>query len=83
MNIHLVRSIILVAGISKTNSVLTNGGDASETDESGIDLGGSDISNLANVESETSATPFNNRKTSQVNNTLDIDVSRSMQVSSV
>lgn len=70
-------------GISKTNSIIINGGDASETDESGIDIGGSDISNLANMENDNSTTPFNNRKIPQVNNTLDIDIARSMQVSSV
>ncbi|KAK7590875.1 hypothetical protein V9T40_002488 [Parthenolecanium corni] len=75
-------SVTSMKGISKNNSILTNGGDASETDESGIDIGGSDISNLATLENENSTTPFNSRKSTQ-NNTLDIDVTRSMQVSSV
>lgn len=60
-----------------------NGGDTSETDESGIELGGSDISNLAVVEGENASTPYNSRKIVQINNTLDIDLARSMQVSSV
>ncbi|XKL63839.1 hypothetical protein PGB90_006203 [Kerria lacca] len=76
-------SVTGMRGISKTNSIIINGGDASETDESGIDIGGSDISNLANMENDNSTTPFNNRKIPQVNNTLDIDIARSMQVSSV
>lgn len=74
---------MLIEGITKSNSLLVNGGDASETDESGIELGGSDISNLATGEGENTSTPYNNRKTQSINNTLDIDLSRSMQVSSV
>lgn len=76
-------SVTSMKSITKSNSLLVNGGDASETDESGIELGGSDISNLATGEGENTSTPYNNRKTQSINNTLDIDLSRSMQVSSV
>lgn len=70
-------------GISKNNSILTNGGDISETDESGIELGGSDTSNLAILDGENTSTPYISRKAPQISNTIDIDVARSMQVSSV
>lgn len=75
--------LVFFLGVTKSNSILLNGGDASETDESGIELGGSDISNLAMQENDNSSTPYNNRKNPQITNTLDMDVSRSMQVSSV
>lgn len=51
-------SVSSIKSVTKSNSIMLNGGDASETDESGIELGGSDISNLAMQENDNSSSPF-------------------------